>query len=349
MRKISNLTRKIARMSYLFGSISLTLGIILSFVHIPASASVGGIGDNNLMLINQPNACDQMYKCESPDCDPDPYSDWTAPEGTEICLIVIKAGNLGDMEFISDGCSMDNDGDGEGDYCASGIGTDYGEAWRTCEENGQTSCYAISHTEYWYGAVPPEPTPTETSTPTPTSTETSTPTSTPTETSTPTPTSTGTIIIPSDTPTSTPTGTPVADTVTPTATQTELPPGTASPTATSTVVSPSITPTPTILGTAITPTSTQPSSETQTPAPTDPGEQVTPTDTQAAEETTQPTLAPPQITGTPPAVLIPVTGVDLSSPFVQLEQLQHSLINLGLAMLGIGLIFHSIGKRIEIN
>jgi hypothetical protein len=113
----------------------------------------------------------------------------------------------------------------------------------------------------------------------------------------------------------------VAVSATPTTIQTELPPGTASPTATHTSVPP--TTTPTSLGTMTTATATQ--------------------------ATTQATLPPPQITGTQPTVLIPVTGLDLSSPMIQLERTQHSLTNLGLALLGIGLIFQGIVKKIEIH
>jgi hypothetical protein len=72
------------------------------------------------------------------------------------------------------------------------------------------------------------------------------------------------------------------------------------------------------------------------------GTMTTPTSAQA-------TLPPPQVTGTQPAALIPVTGVDLSSPLGQLKQTQSSLINLGLVLLGIGLIFQGIGKKIEVR
>jgi hypothetical protein len=63
----------------------------------------------------------------------------------------------------------------------------------------------------------------------------------------------------------------------------------------------------------------------------------------------QATLPPPQVTGTQSTVLIPVTGLDLSSPFTQLKQTQSSLINLGLVLLGIGLILQGIGKKIEVR
>jgi hypothetical protein len=346
MKKIVKLTKSIARVSYLFGSISLILGIILSFVHTPASASPGIPSELNQVIINQPNSCDLAFKCESPGCVPDDDYTYYADEGMTICAIAIKA-STNNYYFTSNDCvdtSPPPDGDGEDDYCVEGIGTNVGRAWRLCDENGPKDCHAISHSEFYVEVNPPTPTktstptPTDTSTPTPTDTSTPTPTDTntptPTDTNTPTPTDTdetpsptptGTIITPTETETSTPTSTPIADTVTPSATQTDSPTVTATPTSTGTLVPP-----------------------TATPTATDSGDQVTPTATQA-EDTAQPTLPPPQITGTPPSILIPVTGVDLSSPLAQFEQIQLKLINLGLALLGMGLIFQGIGKKIEIN
>lgn len=359
MRKLSKLSKSIARISYVIGSICLILGIILSFIHIPANAATGDTGDNSRGTNSQPNACTLAFKCEPPGCEPDPYSSWSAPEGYQICMITIKAGtNL--FTFESDGC-VDNspppNGDGEPDYCANGIGTDTGEAVRLCEENGQVDCHAISHSEYYIDvlpptstptatsvpptstptdtSIPPSPTPTDTNIPpSPTPTETSvSPSPTPTETSVPpSPTPTDTLIIPTETQTSTPTGTPILTTATPTSTQTELPPGSASPTVTSTSIP--TTATPTILGTMTTPTPSQPVPGAQTQTPTVSGEQAT--------------LPPPQPSGTQPAALIPVTGVNLQSPLVQLEHIQRSLINLGLALLGMGLIFQGIGKKIDV-
>jgi hypothetical protein len=118
MRNISKSAKKIARLSYILGIASLTLGIILSFVHIPVSASIETTGDYPQRSINQPNACTFAFKCESPGCEPDPYSSWSAPEGYQICMIAIKAGT-NFFTFESDGC-VDNspppDGDGEPDY-----------------------------------------------------------------------------------------------------------------------------------------------------------------------------------------------------------------------------------------
>lgn len=373
MRNFGLISKKIAQSSYIFGSISLILGVILSFVNVPVSASTGISGNHNLDLDYQPNACTLAFKCEiDTGCDPDPYSSWSAPTGFQICEIAIKAGTHY-LPFFSDGCAdiSPPGGDGIPDYCVSGVGTDFGEAERLCVENGQTECYAISHSEYYIDALPPTPTPTDTNVPpsptptetsvppTPTPTDTSVPPSpTPTDTSAPpSPTPTDTSVPPSSTPTgttsvptSTPTGTPIAGTVTPTSTPTEMPTNTHTPTATDTSLPPTSTQTATVLATLITatPTNTLPSDSTQTPVPasTSSGEQVTPTATQSSDEPAS-TLPPPQPTGTQPAVLIPVTGVNLNSPLAQLEQTQGFLINLGFALLGMGLIFHGIGRKIE--
>lgn len=364
MRNFGLISKKIAQSSYIFGSISLILGVILSFVNVPVSASTGISGNHNLDLDYQPNACTLAFKCEiDTGCDPDPYSSWSAPTGFQICEIAIKAGTHY-LPFFSDGCAdiSPPGGDGIPDYCVSGVGTDFGEAERLCVENGQTECYAISHSEYYIDALPPTPTPTDTNVPpSPTPTETSVPpTPTPTDTSvppSPSPTPTDTSVPPSSTPTgttsvptSTPTGTPIAGTVTPTSTPTEMPTNTHTPTATDTSLPPTSTQTATVLATLITatPTNTLPSDSTQTPVPasTSSGEQVTPTATQSSDEPAS-TLPPPQPTGTQPAVLIPVTGVNLNSPLAQLEQTQGFLINLGFALLGMGLIFHGIGRKIE--
>jgi hypothetical protein len=180
-------------------------------------------------------------KCELPDCDPDPSSSWTAPEGNTICKIVIKAGNFGDMTFESNGCQH-NDG-----YCVSGIGTQSASAWRACEEGPQ--CHAISHTEYWIAEQ--EPTPTPTDEPTATPTDEPTPTEEPTATPTDEPTATLTI---EPTPTSTvyPTSTTTPQTPTPT-----TDPGT--PTPTSVIATPTDTP------------------ATSTPAPNTPTPEIYPT------------------------------------------------------------------------
>src|SRR5574340_610245 len=144
---------------------------------------------------------------------------------------------------------------------------------------------------------------------TPTNTPSHTPTNTPTD--TPTPTPTNTLIdftdVPSDTPTNTPTDTP---TITPTNT--------------------SIVFTDTPTNTPETPTLT-PETPTNTPE--------TPEDT----PTTPPTLPPPDPTD-PPTVIIPVTGGDLSMP-APAGNLQSVFGNLGLALLGLGMVLQGVSRK----
>lgn len=176
-------------------------------------------------------------------------------------------------------------------------------------------------------------TPTDTPTNTPTDTPTNTPTNTPTD--TPTNTPTNTMIVFTDTPTATPTNTLIVFTDTPTATPTntlivftDTP--TDIPTETSTA-----TPTNTMIIFTDTPTNT-PEGPTNTPeVPTNTPDPGTPT--------TPPTLPPPDPTN-PPQVLIPVTGADLSMP-APAGNLQSVFGNLGLAMLGVGMVLQGISRK----
>jgi len=160
-------------------------------------------------------------------------------------------------------------------------------------------------------------------------TATNTPTDTPTSTPTDTPTST-----PTDTPTSTPTDLPTAtntptDLPTATNTPTDLPP-TDEPTPTDTptqVVTDEPTPTPTIIEVTDVPTDIPTEDPGQTPP-------------------VPPTLPPPPNPTTPPQVLIPVTGADLSMP-APLNDLQSTFGNFGLALLGVGLVLQGLSRKLE--
>lgn len=369
--KTASIFRRLSRASFVIGLLCLILGLVLSFLNVPASASTDSMSLLGQGLDYQPNACVPGFKCEQPGCEPDPYSSWDAPAGYLICKIVIKAGSH-NLPFTSDGC-YDVNADDEDDYCAGGIGGGTGFAERLCVENGQEQCYAISNSEYFIDALPPSPTPTDTSVPpsptptdtsvppsaTPTNTSTPLPTSTPTNTSIPatsTPTSTNTPVSPTETQTgtptntSTPTGTPVAATTTPTvtgtqpaATMTDTPaPATATPTPTATSTQTS-TATPTSTGTSTplaTATGTSASTVTPTSSPTS-----TSTSASTATQTQPPTLPPPpQITTTP--VLIPVTGADLSMVSNQVSVFARLLINFGIGLIGLALVFQGLGKRL---
>jgi len=61
--------------------------------------------------------------------------------------------------------------------------------------------------------------------------------------------------------------------------------------------------------------------------------------------TVPPTLPPPDPTN-PPQVLIPVTGADLSMP-VPLARQQSLFGNLGLSLLGLGLVLQGLSRRVK--
>jgi len=187
------------------------------------------------------------------------------------------------------------------------------------------------------------PTATNTPTDTPTSTPTDTPTSTPTDTPTSTPTDTPTST-PTDTPTSTPTDLPTA-----TNTPTDLPTATNTPTDL-----PTATNTPTDLPPTDEPTPTDTPTQvvTDEPTPTPTIIEVTdvptdiPTEDPGQTPTVPPTLPPPPNPTTPPQVLIPVTGADLSMP-APLNDLQSTFGNFGLALLGVGLVLQGLSRKLE--
>lgn len=169
------------------------------------------------------------------------------------------------------------------------------------------------------------PTNTPTFTPTNTATNTQTPTNTPTSTPTSTSTSTATL-----TPTNTPTHTATAS---PTATATNTPTNTpqeATVTATFTFTPGDPTDTPT--NTPVPPTSTN----TNTPRP--------PTQVVTRTSTLPPTLPPPSVNT--PEVLIPVTGINLNLPDA-MNNLQVIFLNLGLSLLGLGMVLHGLSRRIR--
>lgn len=207
----------------------------------------------------------------------------------------------------------------------------------------------------------------------PVSTATNTPTFTPTvpvSTATNTPTFTATI--PGPTATNTPTFTATSiSSATPLPTVTAgvtlaVTPTTGLPTATPTIGNTPIvetaTPLPTVVSTDQTtqePTITQPTSEvTVTPGTGEtPGGENTPQPTGTVADVTVvatgvPSLPPPSDTGggngnttSSSGVLIPVTGVDLSQTAALIHIARIALVNLGLALLGLGLIFQGLYRR----
>ena len=169
------------------------------------------------------------------------------------------------------------------------------------------------------------------------------------------PTPTPTDVPPTSTPTNVaPTFTPTFTDVPPTPTPTDVPPTPTPtdelPTSTPTLVEPTATPedTPPPDPTA-TPVITENPEETITPISTDvpggtptpvlPGE--TPTD-----QPEQPATLPPPTGGNPNEVLIPVTGGDMT-PRYPLPVAGNLLMNLGMVMLGIGLVTHASQRWIR--
>jgi hypothetical protein len=203
-----------------------------------------------------------------------------------------------------------------------------------------------------------EPTATSTETPTATATETPTATATATLTATPTFTPTNTETLPpgvTPTETSTPSLTPTSsatplptntNTPEPTATNTAtLPPG-VTPTNTNTPVPPSATPT----MTRTSPPQVNPTATNTRPPGTSPSATpVTPTlpagTTPTATEA--PTFAPPPTTTSQAPVLIPVTGADMAGNMLQLDFLHRLFINLGLSLIGLGVVMHGIWLKVR--
>jgi hypothetical protein len=207
----------------------------------------------------------------------------------------------------------------DGCYQATGLGTsnvsvsNIGTPDNVCKE--------ISHVEFYTGPTPTDPTPTDVTPTEPTPTDV-----TPTE---PTPTD----VTPTE---------PTPTDVTPT----EPTPTDPTPTdPTPTDVTPTE-PTPT----DPTPTDPTPTDPTPTDAtPTDSPETVTPTEP-VQTPSPPPPLSPPDSPGsTPELVLIPETGVDLSSPSHYFVSNSWMVLFLGMGFVGIGLVFHGISTRLSRN
>lgn len=245
------------------------------------------------------------------------YFDWTSNIGVDA--VIAKGGKIGANVYIYDPPAES-----------------LGDTGLHAPNNPSGAPAELSHVAFCYDDAVATNTPTDTPTDTPTNTPTNTPTDTPTNTPTNTPT---------DTPTATPTNTLIVFTDTPTnppETPTDTPtnpPETPTDTPTNPPEDPTATPTNTLIVFTDTPTVT-PEAPTNTPeAPTNTPE--TPQDT----PTTPPTLPPPNPTN-PPQVLIPVTGADLSVP-APLGNLQSSFGNLGLALLGFGMVLQGFARKVR--
>ncbi len=213
---------------------------------------------------------------------------------------------------------------------------------------------AVTPTNTPMTPTPQDPTPTSV---TPTNTPVTPTPQDPTPTSV-TPTNTPVTPTPQDpTPTSvTPTNTPVTPTpqdptptsVTPTNTPVTPTPQDPTPTSVTPTNTP-VTPTPQ----DPTPTSVTPTNTPVTPTPQDPTPtSINPTNTPVTENTPQATITkvstlPPPVVKDTPSVLIPVTGADFSSTNGG-NATQKITFNLGLGLIGFGMVLHGFRKRFHL-
>jgi hypothetical protein len=320
-RSLDRLSRRISTTFYSLGVASLVISLVLSLAYQPANASE--------MIEQGPGNCDTGWvaKVESA---PFVYN------GSQIITSVYVKSATNCILFSQDGSNVC--------YAVSGIGTT--NVTVTSVGVPGPSCQEISHVEF-YSNVTATPTNTPV-TPTATNTSTSTPTNTPvipTATNTSTSTPTNTPVIPTATNTST--ATPTNTAVSPTATATDTPIG---PTATPTSTQETPTPTTTETQQIPTPTGTdnpQVSTPTPTETSTPPGVESTPTPTSEVTSTPPATLPPPnEPTRTP--LLVPVTGIDLTRPGgLSTGALPSLFFNLGLLLLGLGLVVHGLGNHLS--
>jgi hypothetical protein len=362
---IIRISRAISRLSFTLGSISLTTGLILSMAITPVLADAIDPGPPTTTLNVQPigilgnNDCQDLisaedflfqFKVEDPGLFGSFPLNYNGMSGTlDIVDGSDELGQAFDFSFSGDFITVAISVKGGPDtnfYDYRPLGGAAADTYLHSQVNPQTEqFYGISHISFCIVAVlePPTPIPTLTSTNTPTSTPTDTPTATATNTPTSTPTDTPTATV-TDTPTFTPTS--PTEELTPTPTQTEQPPSPIIDTPTPTAEEPQPSPEPTT-----TPPPPGPPPVTATSTPTEEQPQVTPEST-----STQPPPTPPVVTDTstppptliPPAqpvttpVLIPVTGIDFSGVNSQLVLLQQLLINWGLGLLGLTVVFYGI-------
>lgn len=347
--KHSSTIKKIMKMSYSLGVISLTLAMLMSVINFQVFASES--------FQAAYNCSDFDLKTEGAGTVADERGDvtissdkrtasWGANEGWVISAVCVKGGNPGNENGFYYEWSYPNFGN-----------------WTADNEQAD-----ISHAGVKFAiATPVPPTPTNTATnttvpPTPTNTATNTtvpPTKTPTNTPV-TPTTT------SETPTTQP---PTATPKTPT--PQEPTPTPQEPTETPVTTTPQA-PTPTPLEPTETPVTPTPGEPTPTPQePTATPEQPTevpPTPTliipvtgetptataiipvtgqtpQPQDPTAVPTLAAPTVEGGT-TVLIPVTGGELT-PVNPIDIVQKMLLNGGIGLIGFALVLQGIHRKFE--
>ncbi len=325
--KVGIFLRKLTMITFLLGTASLILGILLSAAHLQASAA-------------EPNSPSSGLSQQGGMCgDGDPVqvvyftqnqTSYTYTEGLADRVYILPE-NGGCIYFRTDGT------DENGCYMVSNLSQKTNVTVSELHVNPE--CKEIQRVEFYLSHAAP---PTKTHTPTATCTNTPTETNTPTSTNTSTPTHTST-----STETSTPTHTPtITDTpVTPT-TETPI---TESPITLTPTGSPTATPTTPIVTVApvvpTTPAPTKTATATRAPVTVLPPvtSTVTPTKTKV------PTLAPPkQPTGAPTqAQVIPVTGDDLESRIEAANLPQQMFLNFGAGLLGLTLVLYGISNKFK--
>ncbi|MBE0409547.1 MAG: hypothetical protein IBX69_07430 [Anaerolineales bacterium] len=332
---MSKLFKGFSKLSFMLGSVSLIVGLVLSAVHTPALAEDIDPGPPTTTLNVQPIGVPANPACQ--DLLPpgsflyefkhEPVASGTYPlefNGlTGSVTIEVYTHNLGeafDFSFAGDFVSsaiIVKGGPNANFYDYRPFnGAELDTFLHAPVNQSNNQFFGLSHISF---CLIEKPAPTPTSTPEPTDTPTFTPEPTDTPTFTPTPEDpTPTPVEPSPTPVE-PSPTPVEPSPTNT-----LPPSPIIDTPTPTEEQPQPSP--------------EPTTTDEPPGPP----AVTATNTQPA------TLAPPQQPATTP-VLIPVTGTDLSADYSQADLLQQIFINLGIGLLGLAFVFYGFSYKFGVN
>jgi hypothetical protein len=348
MSKITKIIKSLARLSYVLGSASMLLGIGLSIIYEPANAApiekapalfdVSAQSEDACIAPDIWNQTVRLYY--RPSKGTVPSKTWTFEVEEPEMDVTLEW--FWYQDYQKDGCPKDCSTDpncqldeiasvtsplGDFDIQDGVIGPAVDK--ETLRGRLSRGTYTVKAKPTGKGSINIRMEVTKNLIPTEAPIDTSTPTATVTATATETPTETpeSPRISPSPSPSSTATLTPVVNPPLPpsetaTATSTAAPP-----------VGPSPSPTPT--GTTVV-------NPPQAPSPT-PTERERPTKTPTP--TTIATLPPPSNpSGTQPSVLIPVTGADLTKKGPGGID-QKLFLNLGISLLGLGLILHGIGNH----
>ena len=340
----SSLFQKIARLSYLFGGACLAVGMVLSLVTAQANAAVFAEGDDPntsphpdtsdvctppadwdqtvRLFYTRKVSMDWQFEVDEPEMDVELEWFWYQDYSDNGCPFDCSTGK----------CQLNEIGEGESPFGTFVVedgkeGADGGrerQSGRLAQGSYTASFHVTSQGSINIGLKVHK---------------SSVPTDTPVFIATDTPTPTLPVTIVTDTPT--PTATPAATegmTLTPSPTSTF----TATTTETIQTSTPTFTSTPDFKTTESSPTPTDsPATPTETPGVTR-----TPTPTEEPKGPTEIPTMPPPSGPAPIPKLIPVTGADYSpASWALLGVYRKMLLNFGVSLLGLGLLFHGLGKR----